>query len=265
MGTLFDTLQLNFDTKKFGNALDPRGTLSEEIILTTPPLTKWQYDAVAANNVARTTYLKNPLANTINTIALTANTLYLSTNTFLYLPNANSAVANLEIAANNFFRHTQRLSGLEVSANGALPDFFSATSYGRSVFPILSKFEGVANTTPILGSMTSLFVGDDLLIYSVQLESARIELQNSINTIGALPPFTYSSNLSSTRITQIVDLINTTTSLMNTRRTHDVNFFGRIIAVSNNYMEISRYSGFGDVEAFLIENYVGTETLKNNL
>jgi hypothetical protein len=265
MGTLFDSLQLNFDTSKFGDALDPKGTLSEEILLTTPPLTKWQYDAVAANNVARTTYLKNPLANVVNTIISTANTLYLSTNTYFYLPNANGAVYNLETAANNFFRHTQRLSGLEVSSNSALPDFFSATSYGRSVFPILSKFEGVANTTPILGSMTSLFIEGDLITYSVQLESVRIELQNSINTIGALPPYTYSSNLSSARITQIVTLINNVTNLMNTRRTHDINFFGRVIAVSNNYMEISRYSGFADVEAFLIENYVGTETLKNNL
>ena len=52
---------------------------------------------------------------------------------------------------------------------------------------------------------------------------------------------------------------------MNTRRIHDVNFFGRVVEVSNNYMEISRYSGFADIEAHLIENYVGTETLKNNL
>jgi hypothetical protein len=113
--------------------------------------------------------------------------------------------------------------------------------------------------------MTSLFIQGDLITYSVQLESVRIELQNSINTIGALPPYTYSSNLSSARITQIVTLINNVTNLMNTRRTHDINFFGRVIAVSNNYMEISRYSGFADVEAFLVENYVGTETLKNNL
>lgn len=58
MGTLFDSLQLNFDTTKFGDALDPRGTLQRDIILSSPPLTKWQYDAVATNNVDRTTYLK---------------------------------------------------------------------------------------------------------------------------------------------------------------------------------------------------------------
>lgn len=264
MGTLFDSLQLNFDTSKFGNALDPRGTLKEEIIVTPPPVTKWQYDAVAANNVARTTYLKNPLANVVNTIISIANSIYMSTNTYVYLPNANSSVYNLEIAANNFFRHTQRLSGLEVSTNSALPDFFSATSYGRSVFPILSKFEGVSNNSPILGSMTSLFVESDLLTYSVSLSAAKIELQNSIVSAG-FPVVTYSSNLSSIRISEICNLMNTAASFMDTRRIHDVNFFGRVIQVSNNYMEISRYSGFADIEAHLIENYIGTQTLKNNL
>jgi hypothetical protein len=241
MGTLFDNLQLNFDTSKFGNALDPRGTLADEITITPAPLSKWQYDAVAANNVARTTYLKNPLANVVNTIISIANSIYVSTNTYAYLPNANSAVYNLEIAANNFFRHSQRLSGLEVSTNSALPDFFSATSYGRSVF-----------------------VESDLLTYSVSLSAAKIELQNSIVSAG-FPVVTYSSNLSSIRIAEICNLMNTAASFMNTRRVHDINFFGRVIEVSNNYMEISRYSGFADIEAHLIENYVGTETLKNNL
>jgi hypothetical protein len=264
MGTLFDSLQLNFDTTKFGNALDPRGTLRDEIIMSPAPVTKWQYDAITANNVARTTYLKNPLANVVNTIISIANTIYMSTNTYFYLPNANSSVYSLESAANTFFRHTQRLSGLEVSTNSALPDFFSATSYGRSVFPILSKFEGVSNNSPILGSMTSLFVESDLLTYSVSLSAAKIELQNSVVS-PIFPATTYSSNLSSIRISEICNLINNATSFMNTRRIHDVNFFGRVVQVSNNYMEISRYSGFADIEAHLIENYVGTETLKNNL
>jgi hypothetical protein len=264
MGTLFDNLQLNFDTSKFGNALDPKGTLKDEITITSPPLTKWQYDAVAANNVVRTTYLKNPLANVVNTIISIANTIYVLTNTYSYLPNANTSVYNLEIAANNFFRHSQRLSGLEASTNSALPDFFSATSYGRSIFPILGKFEGVSNNSPILGSMTSLFVESDLLTYSVILQAAKIELQNSLVSAG-FPTVTYSSNLSSIKISEICNSINSATSFMNTRRIHDVNFFGRVVEVSNNYMEISRYSGFADIEAHLIENYVGTETLKNNL
>ena len=260
---LYSNLNLNFDETKFGNALDPRGTIPELVTITTPPITKWQYDALTANNVSRTLYLKNPLANVTNTIAVTANAIYVIVNTYSILSNANSASANLVSSANAFFRHTQRLSGLEVTANSALPDFFSATSYGRSVFPILAKFEGVANNTPILGSMTSLFIENDLVKYSIDLSAAQIELQNSLVASG-LPP-SYSSNLSSTRLTQIVNLLNDTSNLMSTRIQHDINFFGKIVQLSNNYFEISRYSGFGDIESYLVENYVGTQTLIDKL
>ena len=47
MGKLFDTLELNFDTTKFGNALDPRNNLNDKIVQSQAPLKKWQYDAVA--------------------------------------------------------------------------------------------------------------------------------------------------------------------------------------------------------------------------
>jgi hypothetical protein len=46
---------------------------------------------------------------------------------------------------------------------------------------------------------------------------------------------------------------------------HDIKFFGNIKAVSNNIANISRFSGFTDLTAHLVDNYVGTDTLKNNL
>ncbi len=262
---LFESLNLVFDTAKFGNALDPRENLEDTIIQTPPLLRKWQYEAIVNGETSPTLYLKNPLANVINAISITANNIYNSTNTFLYLANANSAAANVVTAANNFFRHTQRLSGVETSTNLALPDFSTATGYGYQAFMLVSKFEEVSNNTPILGSMTSLFVEDDLLTYSVQLNQAYTDLVNSIVTIGALPPYTYSSNLSVSRIQEIVGLLSNTSNFMDTRRNHDVAFFGNVIRLSNNYIAMTKFSGFTDLTAHLVENYVGTDKLKNNL
>jgi hypothetical protein len=264
MKPLYESLQLNFNTSKFGNALDPKNNMDEVVLYTQPLIRKWQYDAIVNDQTDRTLYLKNPLANVINTIALTANTIYLSTNTFLYLPNANSAVANLEIAANNFFRHTQRLSGVEVSTNLALPDFSMATGFGQQVLTVISKFESVTNNAPILGSMTSLFVEEDLLTYSADLSVAQRDLTNSIIFVAGLPGY-YASNLSVTRINQIVQLIEDTASFMNTRRTHDVAFYGRVRNMANSINEISRFTAFNDLSAHLVEKYVGTDKLKNNL
>jgi hypothetical protein len=42
---IFNSLQLNFDTTKFGNALDPMNNLTDKIVQSQAPLKKWQYDA----------------------------------------------------------------------------------------------------------------------------------------------------------------------------------------------------------------------------
>jgi hypothetical protein len=263
--TLYENLEFDFDTRKFGDALDPRGTLEDEVVFTTPPITKWQYDAVTANNLARTTYFKNPVANVCNTIYVYANSIYYSTNTYQIsaLSAANTAACTLCAVANNFFAHTQRLSGLTNSANSALPDFFSAISYGRTVFPILAKFENVSNNVPILGSMTSLFIESDLQGHEEELRSINSTIVSSV-TYGGLPPG-YSTSLSSGDINTIIQTMNDASNTMNTRITHDVKFFGKVVQLSNNYMEVMKYSGFGDVEAYLVENFVGTRTLIEKL
>ena len=58
---LYTSLGLNFNTSKFGDALDPKGNMDEVVLYTQPLLTKWQYDAVLNNETSTTLYLKNPL------------------------------------------------------------------------------------------------------------------------------------------------------------------------------------------------------------
>lgn len=261
---LFDSLGLNFDTSKFGDALDPKNNLDDVILYTQPILRKWQYDAVVNNETDASLYLKNPLANVINAISVTANNIYNRTNTYSFLANANSASANVVTSANNFFRHTQRISGVEATTNLALPDLSTASGYGQQAFMLISKFEGVSNNTPVLGSMTSLFVEDDLVTYSVKLDAAYGDIVNGTVYVAGLPGY-YASNLSSSRITEIVDLLSNITNFMDTRRNHDVAFFGKIRNLSNNVTNITRFSSFNDLSAHLVENYIGTDKLKNNL
>ena len=261
---IFNSLQLNFNTAKFGDALDPRNNLNDKVIQTQAPLKKWQYDAVANNQTSKSLYMQNPLANTINEIISYANNLYVLCNTYSILANANSSSANLVNTCIDFLTHTDRVSGVQESPNSARPDFFTATGFGSMVFRLVSKYEGVGNNTPVLGSMTSLFTKDDLVTYSVSLQAASIDLRNSLTSSG-FPVVTYSSNLTSQRISEIVNTISSANSFMATRMNHDINFFGNIKAVSNNMANISRFSGFTDLTAHLIDNYVGTDTLKNNL
>lgn len=263
MGKLFDTLELNFDTSKFGNALDPMNNLNDKIVQSQAPLKKWQYDAVANNQTSKSLYMQNPLANTINEIISYANNMYVLCNTYSILANANSSSANLVNTCIDFLTHTDRISGVQESSNSARPDFYTATGFGSMVFRLVSKYEGIGNNTPVLGSMTSLFTKDDLVTYSVSLQAASIDIKNSLVISGF--PSIYSSNLTSQRISEIVNIISSANTFMSTRMNHDINFFGNIKAVSNNMANISRFSGFTDLTAHLIDNYVGTDTLKNNL
>lgn len=263
MGTLYNSLQLNFDTSKFGEALDPMGDLQDRIDENYPLVLKWQYDAIANNQTSTSLYFKNPVANVVNSIISTVS----SANTFLQvfgiLANANVTIAGLVNTANTFLVHTQRVSGVETSPNTAEPDFFTSKSYGEVAFSLVSKFEGISNNSPILGSMTSLFVEDDLIKYSNELSAASIELKNSIVAVGF--PFTYASNLSSIRITQILDTMNAANNFMYDRYTNDKQYFGRLVHLSNNYFEMIKYSSFGDLDAHLISNYIGTDKLLKNL
>jgi hypothetical protein len=276
--SLYSDLELNFDVTKFGDALDPNQNIKENNYYVRPPIMKWQYDAIQNKQVAKTTYLQNPVASVVTTIQTGIYSFYQTMNSYNYYlqtfpgsgssltPSVRTLAWNLSNTCNSFYSHTQRLSGLQSTTNTALPDFFSATGLGRTVSPILAKFEGVANNVPVLGSMTSLFVKDDLLTYSVQVTDAYNRLLNSIYlyTPGIGTAY-YTSSLSAGEISSLADVIERANTFMSQREQHDIKFFGKITELSNNYTEMMRYSGLGDLEAYMIKNYVGTQTLIDKL
>jgi hypothetical protein len=276
--SLYSDLGLNFDVTKFGDALDPNQNIKENNYYVRPPITKWQYDAIINKQVSKTNYLQNPVGEIVTTLQTGIYSFYQTVNTYnFYLqtyPGSGSSLLstirplawNLSNTCNSFFNHTQRLSGLQNSTNTALPDFYSASGLGRTVSPILAKFEGVANNVPVLGSMTSLFVKDDLLIYSTDITSGYNQALSSLYlfTPGVGNPY-YTTSLTETQISLLQDSIQRANTFMAQREQHDIAFFGKIIELSNNYTEMMKYSGLGDLEAYLIKNYVGKQTLIDKL
>lgn len=277
--TLYTDLGLNFDVTKFGDALDPNQNIVENNYYVRPPITKWQYDAIANKQTANTLYLQNPVSSVVTTIQTGIYDVYQTLNTYNYylqtypgtggsalLTTIRPLAWNLSNTCNSFFNHTQRLSGIQSTTNTALPTFAAASGLGRTVSPILAKFEGVANNVPVLGSMTSLFVKDDLLVYSAQVASAYTEVLNSITlyTPGIGNPY-FISSLSAAAENALADIISRANTFMTQREQHDIAFFGKITELSNNYTAMMSYSGLGDLEAYLVKNYIGTQTLIDKL
>jgi hypothetical protein len=52
---------------------------------------------------------------------------------------------------------------------------------------------------------------------------------------------------------------------MDTYRQKDTNFFQNSQMVVDRYNDVSQFNRVGQTELFLINNYIGTQNLKNNL
>ena len=80
MTTLFDRLQFNFDTTKFGTSLDlPEESLNTlESMATDIELSDWQLNDMANNDVVSTNYYVNPVANVCNSITANLSNLVAS-------------------------------------------------------------------------------------------------------------------------------------------------------------------------------------------
>ena len=122
MPSIFERLQYNFDSTKFGDAIDPTGTLEKDLTKIKPSLYKWQFDALANNDVSG--YIQNPLATDILTIQTNAQKIR---DLIITFDDPNASVANLQSVANtlyyetiSFKSHTDRVSGVTLSTDSKI-------------------------------------------------------------------------------------------------------------------------------------------------
>jgi hypothetical protein len=287
MGKLFDSLNFNFDRSKLGDAIDPEQNIEVGVRRSIPLIPKWQYDAIANNEVSNTLYVKNPVANVAQTIRDTANSISsvsIAGGTISSIRSAANQIAGFLTnvgteespvyeytlgSAERFINHTNRISGVVETTDQNLPDFYTAVGMGQLVFSIVSKYENITDNTPILGSLTSLFIGPDLETRLNLLIPTIVEIQESITVDSGTgteeDPFVYTTNLSETRQDQILDLVSSTDTLLTERRTHDVNFFLKCKEINDNYTRLGKFGNFSALTLHIIENYTGTDKLKSKL
>lgn len=287
MGKLYDSLNFDFERSKLGSALDPENNLETGVRRSVPVLPKWQYDALANNETSNELYVKNPVkdvtqsirntANSISAVSISGGTIASiksAANTITgYFTNTGTEESPVLVytsgSAETFISHTNRISGVVDSTDPLLPDFNTATGYGQLVFSIVSKYENVLDNTPILGSFTSLFIGPDLEAKLNLLAPLPLEIEESIFVSSGegteLSPYVYDSDLSLTRQEEILEIVTSTSTLLNARRTHDVNFFLKCKTMSENYNKLAKFSNFNALTLHLVENFIGTETLKSKL
>jgi len=249
MSSVFARLGYNFEDSKFGDGLYLTDAAKKTLNAAPIVLADWQKNDIANNVVERTRYYQNPLTTTISTLSNTGNLIATQANTANFFSLEASALGYVN-ELQYFKNHTDNVSGVTstTSENINIPNYDLGVAVGQQVLKITNVTDEVANATPMLGSMTSLFIGNDLSANStILLENYNLLVNSAITESQALANVTSANNL------------------ISTRRTHDWNFYTNCRGVLDDYIFVSRFSNMGNTQYYLANNYIGTTLLKTNL
>ena len=262
--------RLGFNAAAAGDNVQPLGDSTIKYMDNVPPLLNdWQKADVANSDVGG--YFQNPVGTVSNNIWTTSNNIVSITG--LSSSNASSiytAAQGLQTAANNFFGHTNRISGVEpINPDTALlPHYDSAIGIGKIVMYLVHQSDGISNNSPLIGSFTSLFTGDTLNTYYTTIQNYPTTIQNSMysETDLAEPPVTtYTTSLNSTQISAITSKLTEITDYMNNKRTADVTFYTNSQAVVADYNAVKGFNNMGQTQEDLINNHIGTSKLLSRI
>jgi len=236
-----------------------------------PPIIEaWQAKDIANNNVGG--YYQNPLSIDITTLITKSNLIAVAANTIGELALATSA-NTLNLSARSFLDHTNRISGVTVfdPADTVNPYLENATSYGKTTMYLTNQTDSIVDTSPIMGSFTSLFIGPQVKSSANTITIDSNLIDGSITSSSVTDPetgettTTYSSSLSPAQITAIIGRLNNTNSLINGRQTADINFYTNTKSMVNKYNTLKQFSNMGESQEYLIKNFIGTPKLLSRI
>jgi len=250
---VYATLGYNF-TDPNNDVLELSEDVKEHLNSTPAIIDTWQAQDIANNSVNG--YFQNPVANTTQIIWNAANTIIILT---ANVDNMNTVVypvaITLSSTANSFIQHTNRLSGLTPFEGQDLVDpyYEMAINYGKQVLYITNQTDNITNSSPILGSFTSILVNPQIRDYSNTVNSYITLITNSITA--------NTSNLSNAQITQITSDLSNTNVFLSSRQSNDVTFYGNLQTTINKYNTARQFTGMGETQTYLLENFIGSPKL----
>jgi hypothetical protein len=271
MSSIFQQLGYNY-TPSAGEIIDFDQKVLDTMNSMPELLNPWQYEDMRNNDTATSNYLSNPVVTISTSIRNTCISIESACAGVNNLATVASTANTAHTSANNFILHTNRISGITpIDANTVLlPHYDTAIGTGKSIMYIIYQSDGIQNNAPIMGSFTSLFIKDDLTVKYNTISGYPTLITNSIstntyldgegNTVTELV-----SNLTNTQISTIISNVSSISNTMSTRRTHDENFYTNSSNVLEQYNQLKKFKAPGSSETNIINDYIGTTRLKNNL
>jgi hypothetical protein len=220
----------------------------------------WQAQDIANNTVGG--YFQNPVASNVSSIITISQNLIIQANTANTngYSNALSIVTSanaLVTTAQSFLDHTNRISGVTpfVGQDIVNPYYDTAMGVGKTALYITNQTDNITNTSPILGSFTSILIGPQIGTANTTLDSDLIVLTAAVTA----------NNLTNTQITQILSDISNTSTLLSTRQAADVTYYGNLRTFVDNYNIVKKFTNMGETETYLVNNFVGTDKIKERI
>jgi hypothetical protein len=273
---VFNRLSFSFDTGKFGNSIYLSD--STKNFLNTQPVTleTWQKNDLANGTIIVSNYYKNPVLNVCNQLQSSTQNLYNIIQTITGYDFADgvtlaSSVNTLLTEINLFKQHTSNVSGVTkveatVPEDGSpvvdYPDYDSAIQLGQDLLMLLNNTDGIQDSTPVLGNMTSLFIEDEITANLAIITNDFPLLNVSIRYSGIDDVL---SNISTTNANFIISHVQTASGMLNTRRLHDWNFFRQGTILLEDYSRIDKLENVGNTQIYLINNLIGTDEYKQKI
>lgn len=229
----------------------------------------WQAEDIRTGNTDG--YFQNPLANTILNIESLATSIETKTTVISSLMTIADASTNTANSANNFWYHTNRISGVVSAAQDgllALPHYDTAVALGKLMIYLTNKNGEITDNSPIVGNFTSLFTANNLNVANSTITSDYALVTNSIYQSGVNPSTgdpIYQSNLNSTQISTITANLISISTFMDSYRSNDEIFFATETNILNQYKKVRNFNNIGQTEVHLLGNYIGTDKLKSRL
>ena len=230
-------------------------------------LNDWQIEDISNSDTGE--YFKNPVGNTANSLFLNTKAIESAANDVVAWGDQSNAANNLHLKANNlgeqitlFISHTNNVSGVNPASSGGddfanFPYYDSAMGFGKLLTYVTHQSDGVLNTTPTIGSMTSLFIEEELAandtIISTDLDTINASYAGGFYT------------LSNNEINVIISHIETANNLISTRKEHDILFFREVKSIITDYGAVNKFSNMGETQTKITTQYVGTDKLKQRL
>jgi hypothetical protein len=272
--TISSRLTFSFDTTKFGGAYYLSQEAKNSMNVYPSDVVQWQTQEIANGTISPSNYFKNPVQGVCSSITSNTNSIITFctndvantfSNTSIQARNLANTANNLLVQILDFKSHTDNMSRLGATTLSTeflvdspnIPNYQMAMAQGSELTRLLYSTESVQNTDAILGCFTSIFVNPELTANSWNIGNGYISLTNSYNGL--------TSNITNSALVSIISTLEQANSLMFTRRTSDWNFYKKQRQVLNDYRFVTQFNNSGNTDNYLIQNYIGTDFLKNNL